>query len=114
MSVTVVDLAAEHRGAGPFVATSTPRLSWRVATTTPDWYQASYEVEVAGDLAHRSGPIASGDSVLVPWPVAPLASRQRVACRSPRATPCWCRGRRRRWHRASAWRAASGSPAPTG
>ena len=30
MSVTVVDLAAEHRGAGPFVATSTPRLSWRV------------------------------------------------------------------------------------
>ena len=81
MSVTVVDLAAEHRGAGPFVATSTPRLSWRVATTTPDWYQASYEVEVAGDLAHRSGPIASGDSVLVPWPAAPLASRQRVACR---------------------------------
>ena len=81
MSVTVVDLAAEHRGAGPFVATSTPRLSWRVATTTPDWYQASYEVEVAGDLEHRSGPIASGDSVLVPWPAAPLASRQRVACR---------------------------------
>ena len=81
MSVTVVDLAAEHRGAGPFVATSTPRLSWRVATTTPDWYQASYEIEVAGDLEHRSGPIASGDSVLVPWPAAPLASRQRVACR---------------------------------
>ena len=80
MSVTVVDLVAEHRGAGPFVATATPRLSWRVATGTPGWYQASYEIELAGDLEHRSGPIASGDSVLVPWPAPPLASRQRVTC----------------------------------
>ena len=67
MSVTVVDLAAEHRGAGPFVATWTPRLSWRVATTTPDWYQASYEIEVAGDLAHRSGPIAARASEPCPY-----------------------------------------------
>ena len=81
MSLTVVDLAAEHRGAGPFVATATPRLSWRVATSTPDWYQASYEIEISGDLEYRSGPVASGDSVLVPWPAAPLASHQSVACR---------------------------------
>ena len=81
MSLTVVDLAAEHRGAGPFVATATPRLSWRVATATPNWYQASYEIEVAGDLEHLSGPVASGDSVLVPWPAPPLASHQSVTCR---------------------------------
>ena len=81
MSLTVVDLAAEHRGASPFVATPKPRLSWRVATTTPGWYQASYEIEVSGDLDYRGGPVASGDSVLVPWPAAPLASHQSVACR---------------------------------
>ena len=68
MSLTVVDLTAEHRGAGPFVATSAPRLSWRVTTNTPGWYQASYEIEISGDLGHRAGPVASGDSVLVPWP----------------------------------------------
>lgn len=81
MSVTVVDLAAEQRGAGRFAATSRPRLSWRVATAAPGWYQKSYEIEIAGDLEHRTGPIVAGDSVLVPWPAAPLASRQRVSCR---------------------------------
>ena len=55
MSLTVVELAAEHRGPGPHVATATPRLSWRVATATPAWYQAAYEIEVTGDLEHRSG-----------------------------------------------------------
>ena len=81
MSLTVVDLAAEHRGAGPFVATPTPRLSWRVATGTPGWYQASYEIEISGDLEYRGGLVVSGDSVLVPWPAAPLASHQSVSCR---------------------------------
>jgi alpha-L-rhamnosidase len=81
MSLTVVDLAAEHRGAPPFVATATPRLSWRVTTTTPNWRQASYQIEVAGDLAYRGDAVTSGDSVLVPWPAAPLASHQSVTCR---------------------------------
>ena len=81
MSVAVVDLAAEQRGAGRFAATSRPRLSWRVASAAPGWYQRSYEIALTGDLEHRTGPIASGDSVLVPWPAAPLASRQRVSCR---------------------------------
>ena len=81
MSLTVVDLAAEHRGAGPFVASATPRLSWRVATSTPNWHQATYEIEISGDLEFRGAAVASGDSVLVPWPAAPLASHQSVACR---------------------------------
>ena len=81
MSLTVVDLTAEHRGTGPFVATPTPRLSWRIATSTPNWYQTSYEIEITGDLEYRGAAVASGDSVLVPWPVAPLASHQSVACR---------------------------------
>ena len=81
MSLTVVDLTAEHRGSGPFVATATPRLSWRVATSTPNWYQASYEIEIFGDLEYRDAAVASGDSVLVPWPAAPLASHQSVTCR---------------------------------
>lgn len=81
MPLTVVDLTAEHRGAGPFVATAAPRLSWRVVTATPNWYQASYEMEISGDLEHRGGPAASGDSVLVPWPAAPLAPHQSVTCR---------------------------------
>ena len=81
MAITAVDLAAEHRGAGPFAASAAPRLSWRTATAVPGWYQAAYEIEITGDVEHRTGPVSSADSVLVPWPAAPLASRQSVQCR---------------------------------
>ncbi len=55
-----------------------PRLSWRFQGDADDWKQASYEVKV-----HRQGKVEeykvdSGDNVTVPWPSAPLVSREAV------------------------------------
>ncbi len=74
----------------PFgIGTPCPRLSWIVSSEGPDWRQSAYELEAhepagAGSPPARrttSGRIESGDSVLVPWPFAPLAARQRLAVR---------------------------------
>ncbi|GAA0956876.1 glycoside hydrolase family 78 protein [Actinocorallia libanotica] len=56
------------------VGTARPRLSWRTETETPGWVQTAYEVEARGERVR----VESADSVLVPWPFAPLESRERV------------------------------------
>ncbi|WP_112433744.1 glycoside hydrolase family 78 protein [Thermogemmatispora tikiterensis] len=61
-----------------------PRLSWMVETERPAWRQAGYEIEAydaAGQLWASSGLLRSAESVLVPWPFAPLHSRQRLQVR---------------------------------
>ncbi len=90
------------------IGVATPRLSWIVAAAAgdcavSDWQQTDYEVEAyrnaldGGEpvaqsaglrqptsqrlVLQRSGPVASGESVLVPWPFAPLASRERALVR---------------------------------
>ena len=69
---TVTRLAAEHR-AGLGVGVAEPRLSWVVEG--PDgWRQARAEVRVNGEVHTLDG----AESVLLPWPAGPLASRQRV------------------------------------
>ncbi len=57
-----------------------PRLSFRV-DADPGWRQTSYEVEVCTDGRQDRVHVASADSVLVPWAVPPLMSRQRAAVR---------------------------------
>ncbi|MCU1509085.1 MAG: alpha-L-rhamnosidase [Glaciihabitans sp.] len=71
-SVRVTSVRAELRTDSTDVATPTPRLSWKSASTTPDWIQASAEVQLDGA---ESVTLASRDSVLVTWPFAPLESR---------------------------------------
>ena len=69
---TITRLAAEHRD-GLGVGTAEPRLSWVVEA--PDaWRQGPAEVRIDG-VTHVLDTEAS---VLVPWPAAPLTSRQRV------------------------------------
>ena len=49
-----------------------------------DWRQSAYEIEAYradGQLSARTGRVESGDSVLVPWPFAPLASREQLLVR---------------------------------
>ena len=63
---------------------ASPRLSWIITTADGDWQQATYEVEAHrpdGRLQARTGPVSSGESVLVPWPFAPLASREQLSIR---------------------------------
>src|SRR5262249_11499062 len=72
-------LWAEHRRDALGIGTPAPRLSWTVAAGAADWRQEAYELELLpGDAPKATGRIASHDSVLVDWPFAPLASRERV------------------------------------
>jgi alpha-L-rhamnosidase len=73
------DIRFEH---GPTlgVGTANPRLSWIVPDADPDFAQDAYEVEVTRDGAEVV-TVESGEQVLVPWPVGPLASRERATIR---------------------------------
>jgi alpha-L-rhamnosidase len=76
-------LTAEHRADGLGLGTSVPRLSWRTETGAPGWAQRAYELEITheGGDEHRTGLVESHDSVLVPWPVSPLVSREQRSVR---------------------------------
>ena len=67
----------EHHREAIGIGESTPRLSWQVDAAPPSWRQAAYEVEVDG-AGYR---VESPQSVLVPWPAAPLRSRERRTVR---------------------------------
>ena len=82
--ITIADVRFEHRRDPLGVGTAQPRISWMVATQRPDWLQAGYEIEALGaDGPGRgaTGLVQSDQSVLVPWPFAPLASREQVSVR---------------------------------
>jgi alpha-L-rhamnosidase len=82
--VTIAQVRFEHRRDALGIGTAQPRLSWIVRTTATGWRQAAYEIEAEGTdggLRGRTGRIESDQSVLVPWPFAPLQSRERLTVR---------------------------------
>ncbi len=82
--VAITRVSFEHRNDTLGIGTPQPRLSWLVETTQPGWRQAGYEVEARGpdgQLRGQTGRIESDQSVLVPWPFAPLSSRERITVR---------------------------------
>jgi alpha-L-rhamnosidase len=59
-----------------------PRLSWIVPAAEPGYRQTAYQIEVTRrDQAPEVVTVESGDQVLVPWPIAPLRSREHVQVR---------------------------------
>ncbi len=75
---------AEHLPEAFGIGTARPRLSWTVATKTPGWQQSAYELITTTEVGEDRGTtnrVAAGESVLVAWPFAPLASRERVSVR---------------------------------
>lgn len=67
------------------IGSPSPRLSWRFNSSTPNWEQSSYELQIhhnVGSIPEHEAPqsfkIESSDSVLVPWPAKPLKSRERA------------------------------------
>ncbi len=67
-----------------FLAQAMPVLSWKVKTDEKDWMQLSYEVEqydASGEKVATTGVVASSDSVGIPWPFEPFASRERRSIR---------------------------------
>ncbi|KAL1895877.1 hypothetical protein Sste5346_004974 [Sporothrix stenoceras] len=82
----------EQHATGFGVGTPSPRLSWRftlakkdntVDDADRDWKQTAYDIEVKrqGATDVESYHVESNDSVLVPWPSAPLQSRERASVR---------------------------------
>ena len=86
-SVAGVSLSAvrcEHRRSPLGLGVAAPRLSWIIQSSSLGWLQTTYEIESydAGEsLRATSGRIESDQSVLVPWPFAPLSSRERALVR---------------------------------
>jgi alpha-L-rhamnosidase len=81
-TVTVAKPSLEHHREHLGIGQATPRLSWIVQTDLQNWVQAAYEIEVSrSDQIQTSGRIDVTDSVLQPWPFAPLHSREHVRLR---------------------------------
>ncbi|WP_030326099.1 alpha-L-rhamnosidase [Streptomyces sp. NRRL B-3229] len=77
---TAAPTAEHHRE--PFgIGESSPRLSWK--TTAPTgWTQHAYQIEATrADGTYRTDWVTSPDSVLIPWPLPPLSSREACAIR---------------------------------
>ncbi|ROO86049.1 alpha-L-rhamnosidase [Actinocorallia herbida] len=81
---TVTPVTFEHHRAPLGIGEAAPRLSWTVSGTAPGWRQRGYELEACdgvGRVAGASGLVESAASVLVDWPFAALASRERRGVR---------------------------------
>ncbi|PJJ70682.1 alpha-L-rhamnosidase [Diaminobutyricimonas aerilata] len=81
MSVTVAAPTVEHHREPFGIGERRPRLSWK--TTAPaGWAQNGYDLEVSRPTGVEVTHVdTSPDSVLVPWPSAPLASREAATVR---------------------------------
>ncbi|WP_324012472.1 family 78 glycoside hydrolase catalytic domain [Microbacterium sp. JZ37] len=74
MSLTLSPIRFEHSSNALGIGQPRPRLSWVVTDAPADWSQSAYEVQQRDGASVR---VDSPDSVLVPWPFEPLASRER-------------------------------------
>lgn len=79
-AVLLTNVQFEHRHDALGIGTARPRLSWMCQTDLAGWRQEAYEIEAysaPGDVMEQTGRVVSDQSVLVPWPFAPLTSRER-------------------------------------
>jgi alpha-L-rhamnosidase len=80
-SAIVADVRFEHARDAFGIGEARPRLSWRLETSAQGWRQSAYAIEAYGadgTLRDETGWLELDESVLVPWPFAPLTSRERV------------------------------------
>ena len=81
MSITVGAPTFEHHRQALGTGVAAPRISWKTQAP-PGWTQAAYEVQVDRDGTVDAPPsVGSADSVLQPWPAAPLGSREKATVR---------------------------------
>ena len=79
MTLAAGPVRFEHHREPLGIGEAGPRLTWSI---TGDGVQHAYELEMTtSDGAETTGRIDSPESVLVTWPFAPLASRQRAEVR---------------------------------
>jgi alpha-L-rhamnosidase len=78
MSTTVRPVTFEHLPTALGIGTGTPRVSWKTSAA-PGWTQAAYQLAVTtAEGSWMSERLASAESVLLPWPAAPLGSGERA------------------------------------
>ena len=91
-SISLQDLRFGHHPTGLGLSTPSPRLSWRFnghvgdgqASTNQGWYQSAYEIEIKRPSRTErvcNYNFQSNSNNFVPWPDAPLQSRERVSVR---------------------------------
>ena len=81
MTARPVNVRFEHHPTGFGVGTGVPRISWELAGDMGAFNPTVYEVELSGRPDAAIARVESTDQVLVPWPFAPLASRERATLR---------------------------------
>ncbi|SFS13631.1 alpha-L-rhamnosidase [Microbacterium sp. cf046] len=81
MTVRIAAPRIEHHRVAIGIGEPSPRLSWIVEQATSGWTQRAYKLEVRRAASTETAVAASGEQVLVDWPVAPLASRERATVR---------------------------------
>ncbi|WP_236030290.1 alpha-L-rhamnosidase [Paractinoplanes lichenicola] len=69
------------------LGTPTPRLSWQVAQAPEGYRQTRYQLELTRGAETEVFETESADQVLVPWPAAPLKSREAATVRVRVAGP---------------------------
>jgi alpha-L-rhamnosidase len=83
--VKVLPVTFEHHRDAFGIGEPAPRLSWRFAGDDSNWIQASYDIEILRPSVDPATPevfhVESRDSVLVPWPTAPLHPRESASVR---------------------------------
>ncbi|QPZ40133.1 family 78 glycoside hydrolase catalytic domain [Paramicrobacterium chengjingii] len=61
------------------VGTAKPRLSWRIESASAEWRSDRYSLRIERDDGTTDAVVVDSDEQLyVPWPFAPLVSRERV------------------------------------
>ncbi|CAL5869507.1 uncharacterized protein PFLUO_LOCUS3737 [Penicillium psychrofluorescens] len=76
--------AFEHHPDGLGVQHAQPRISWRFSSNgggSGEWIQQAYELKISRNESIETHYFESEQSVLVPWPSSPLASREKAEVR---------------------------------
>ena len=81
MNVTVAAPRIEHHRDPLGIGEAAPRISWRIAEAPAGWVQTAYRLLIERAAGSSTHEVSVDDQVLVPWPGAPLVSRERAVVR---------------------------------
>ncbi|MGY4858226.1 family 78 glycoside hydrolase catalytic domain [Cryobacterium sp. AP23] len=80
-TTVITELSSDLTAPGAFVAGPRPRLSWKVATSQPDWTQHSVDIELAGRGDAQLAHVDTDESIFVDWPFDDIAPLEAVRVR---------------------------------